>query len=105
MSTDSCVIHHLRHDDGTPYATIAYTTRTGDAHTIRFACARCHEGEQFVKKVGRAKAAGRLKSDRQSYTVWDERRDFRTMEHPDIVTFLSGVLYNTLVPCIETRLS
>lgn len=82
------VIHHLRHEDGQPYGTLAFTTRTGDPHMVHFAIARCHDGDQFVKKVGRLKAAGRLKSVAEKHFVYDEAVDFTQMSHPDLIKYL-----------------
>lgn len=53
-------------------ATIAYVmdkNRNSDTRTIKFACSFCNPGDQFIKRKGRAKSAGRLISDGEHYSM------------------------------------
>lgn len=82
------IIHYLRDENGYPYGTIAFTTKTGNPHLLKFGMAMCRKGDHFVKKIGRMKAAGRLKSDRECYSVNDFGTDFSAMNVSDIIKYI-----------------
>lgn len=84
------VVRHLRHKNGQPYGTLAYTTRTGNPHTYRFALAICRDGDQFVKRIGRDKAVGRLNSKKSYYTGTSSHLDFTEV---DTETLLQHIFF------------
>lgn len=80
-------IAYLRYEDtNEPYGTIAYDVEQESPTTLRasYATAWCNPVDGFVKKVGRLKAAGRLKSERyrQSFVIATDKplTEFRNAE-------------------------
>jgi len=55
---------YLRREDNTPHGCVAMELDTTNK-TLNIAISRCHNNDQFIKSVAKAKALGRLKSKDQ----------------------------------------
>lgn len=56
-------------------ATVAYRTY-GGSNVVEFAIAHCHEKDNFVKQQGRAKAGGRIRSERHRFAFFGSEKAF-----------------------------
>lgn len=73
---------HIRPDNVhiNPKGGVTVAIQGDEDHGFQFAAAKCHHNDNFVKRVGRDKAAGRLNSGEYRVTMPDDISTLRQAE-------------------------